>query len=344
MQSLNGAIENTLKRNSMTSRMRSSLKDPKRTFLVADIGGTNIKVGLSAPDGRLLAFKTFLTNSARGVEAVVRELAEVLKALADSSPADRKPIALGVGSPGIIIPKEGLVVKAPNLPGWLDLPLARILSQALDGLPTSLENDANLYALGEWLAGGARGLNNFLGITLGTGVGGGLILNGRLWQGSFLSAAEFGHLPVEYDGCQCGCGARGCLETLASATAMVRMGRDWLKEKRPSNYAGKPEELTSAELARLAQNNDPMAQAVLARAGWALGVAISGVLNMLGLEGVIFGGGAAGAFKFLRPHIFKIIQERAFVVKPERLRLSPGELGERAPLVGATALMIQTGY
>lgn len=309
--------------------------------LVLDVGGTNVLAGLVDGQGRVLRTLGFATRPQRPPQELLEQMAAVLQRLASEAPDGARPQALAAGLPGCIDRAAGLLVEAPNMPGWHNVPVASLLGQALN-LPVFLENDSNLYALGEASYGAGRGLANLLVVTLGTGVGGGLILDGRLWNGSFLSAAEIGHLPLTARGGEkCGCGRRGCLETVASATAMSRQGRAWLKAGRPSLYRGRPEDLTPKEMSLLAAAGDPMSLAVFQRAGRALGQALSAVFNLLGLEAAVLGGGAAGAFVYLEPALRSELSKRLIVAKPQQIKILKAQLGNNAPLAGGAAL-IQT--
>lgn len=309
-----------------------------KTCLTMDVGGTNVTAGLVDEGGRILARRRFPTQSSRSQSLLTREMVDHLKSLAAEAPAGAPPVGLVVGLPGWINYEEGVLIEAPNLPGWRNVPVAEIFSRTLN-LPVRLENDSNMYALGEWRYGAGAGLHNLLVITLGTGVGGGLILNDRLWYGSFLSAVEVGHITVApQDGVMCACGRRGCLETVASATAMARQAREWLSAGRPSLYQGAPENLNTEVLHTLAQKNDPMALAVFESAGRALGLVLAGILNLLGLEGIVIGGGAAGAMDFIGPHIHDAVSRHVLVTWPERIKIAPGSLGNDAPLLGGAVL------
>jgi len=314
------------------------MTDKNRTCLAADVGGTNIRLGLVDEGGRVLAHRGFPTDSGRGPEPVMADIIRHLKELAAEAPRGRQPRGLAIGVPGWINQAEGVLLNTPNMPGWVNLPVVEIMRRAL-GLPVFLENDSNLYALGEWHRGAGRGLRHLLVLTLGTGVGGGLIIDGKMWYGAFASAVEIGHQRVEARGALCGCGRRGCLETIASATGMARLGREWLKKKKQTLYRGAPERLTPKAMFDLARRGDPMSLAVFRRAGETLGVVLAGVFNLLGLEGVIIGGGAAGAFEFIRPRLWEVMARGVIVVDPARLKLVRGELGEDAPLAGAPALI-----
>lgn len=306
-------------------------------YLALDLGGTNAKFGLVSKTGEILDRGRFPVLAERGPEPIVRDLVANLKSLLDRFGRDIRPQALAVGAAGQVRPETGEIVFAPNLPGWRDIPLGGLLSEALD-LEVRLENDADLYALGEYAAGAGRGTKNLVCLTLGTGVGGGLVLDGRIWSGPYGSAAEVGHVIIQPEGAECGCGGRGCLETLASATAMAAYGRELLRAGEKTLFKGSPEQLDSAELFRLAGQGDQPALKVFRRAGWALGVGLSGILNLLGLEAVIIGGGAAPVFPYIRDHIMKEISTRVFTIDPDRLVLSQAVLGDDAPLAGVPAL------
>jgi len=309
-----------------------------KTYLAADIGGTNITMGLVDEDGRALARQSFATAADRGPAQVMADIIGHLKKLNGEAPEGRRPGGLVIGVPGWINQAEGILLRAPNMPGWINVPVVDILSRAL-ALPVFLENDCNLYALGEWRSGAGRGLRHLLILTLGTGVGGGLIIDGRLWYGAFASAGEIGHQMVEPRGSLCGCGRRGCLETIASATGMTRLGREWLKKKKETLYEGAPDRLTPLVMFDLARRGDPMSLAVFRRAGEAVGQVLAGVFNLLGLEGAIIGGGAAGAFEFISPRLREVLAERLIVADPSQIKLARGELDEDAPLAGVPALI-----
>ena len=267
------------------------------SFLSVDIGGTNVTCGLVSRGGVVLATDIFpLAKGGDGPEELIGSIVGRFKKLWAAADEAHRPTAVAIGAPGWIKPKEGVVVNAPNLAGWVDVPITQIMSQAL-GLPAMLENDSNLYALGEWLAGAGRGSDNQITVTLGTGVGAGLILNGQLWSGSFTSAAEIGHIPLgPAHKVKCGCGRVGCLETVASATAMARIAREWLDSGQDTLYGGLTDGLNAQVLAELAEKGDPMSIHVFLEVGVALGQVLSGVFNLLSLERAVLGGGGPGLF------------------------------------------------
>jgi glucokinase len=312
------------------------------TYLAVDLGGTNVKYGLVTTTGQVRYFTKWPVDPGRGSGPVVAELVNRLKDLLAEIPSQDQPRGLAVGVAGIVNSKQGLLVFARNLPGWRQVPLAALLEKAL-GLDTRLENDANLYALGEYRAGAGRGLRNFICITLGTGVGGGLILDGRLWKGPYGTASEVGHLVVEPQGLPCSCGGRGCLETLASARAIENQARLLFNETTPvgSELTGTP---TTEALYRMAKTGNRMAADLFGSAGRALGVALAGVFNLLGLEGAIIGGGVSAAFEFLYPTLYEEFSSRLVAVDPLTIRILPAQLGDTAPLLAAPVLFGEGGY
>ncbi|MDR1049629.1 MAG: ROK family protein [Deltaproteobacteria bacterium] len=313
------------------------------TFLALDIGGTNVTCGLVSRLGLVLATDIFKTGLRSGPEELIALIITRMKALWEQSDEDHRPKALAVGAPGWLKPKEGVVVMAPNIEGWVDIPITRIMSEALE-LPARLENDSNLYALGEWFGSG-QGCDNEITVTLGTGVGAGLILNGRLWSGSFASAAELGHIPLGPANKRvCGCGRTGCLETVASARGMTKLAREWLEAKKSTKYRGAPDDLDTDVLRELAEKGDKMSLHVFREAGLALGQVLAGVFNLLSLERAVLGGGAAGAFKFLREPVMEVLKAHLVTARIEEIQLVKGTLGTNAPLVGAAALLTAEGF
>jgi glucokinase len=314
------------------------------TFLALDIGGTNITCGLVNRLGEVLATDIFPTIQGTSPDSLISQIVQRLKILWGTADQAHRPSAVAIGAPGWIKPLEGIVVNAPNLNGWVDVPITKLMSQALE-LPARLENDANLYALGEWLAGAGQGCNNQITVTLGTGVGGGLILNGHLWSGSFNSATEIGHIPLGPGySAKCGCGRIGCLETIASARGMTRLAREWLASGRKSRFKGSPDELNTEVMLDLAERGDPMSLHVFKEAGTALGQVLTGVLNLLSLERVVLGGGAAGAFKFLKQALTEYLTQHLVTAKIDEIQVVKGKLGINAPLVGAAAILIAEGF
>jgi glucokinase len=314
------------------------------TFLALDIGGTNVTSGLVTRTGTILFTDSFATKSGSTPKALIDLIVDKLKVLWNKAEHHNRPKALAIGAPGWLKPREGVVVVAPNIPGWRDIPITRIMSQALD-LPAKLENDANLYALGEWLAGAGQNSNNQITLTLGTGVGGGLILNGKLWVGSFTSAAEVGHIPLGPAATTiCGCGRKGCLETVASARGMANLAKKLLEDGKETIYTGSPEAINTETMRALAKKGDPLSLGVFREAGRAIGQILSGIFNLLSLEMAVIGGGGAGAFEFIQGSIVEVLGAHLVTAQINEIKVVQGQLGTSAPLVGAAALLAAEGF
>ncbi len=283
-----------------------------------DLGGTNLKLGRIERDVVVQKIEIPTEHDAR---LCVQQMAEKLKELA----ADGRLSQVGVGLPGVIDAARSQVLDAPNLPFLAGFPLADELS-ALCACPVVLENDANVAALGEAHCGAGKNHPNFLFITLGTGVGGGLILNHQLFQGPGGMAGEFGHLTVGHDR-QCGCGALGCLEAIASARAMETLAAQCMGQAMPL-----------AEMVEAAGNGNLDALAVFQTAGSCLGEAMAQVGLLLDLRVFLVGGGGHPALKFLEKPARLVLQQRCFGRQAEDFLILPATLGNDAGLLGAAYL------
>lgn len=303
-----------------------------------DVGGTNIRLALVGEDGSVLLRERRPTGIDQGrelfLERLISGIAELRKGRETLGVEVR---AVGMGIPGLIA-GSGLVLSSPNLRPIEGLNLKEIVAQAT-GLPVIAVNDANAAGYGEKSYGAGRGIDSLLHLTLGTGVGSGLILNGELWCGIDGVAAEYGHTTLEPDGLPCPCGNRGCLEQYASATALVKAAAKALDEGEESALATLPRvSLTAETIALAARQGDPLACALFERAGRYLGIAGAAIVNLLNLEAIILGGGVAESFDLLAAPMRREIRERAFAVPANRVRIVKGELGDDAGILGAAAL------
>ena len=265
-----------------------------------DLGGTTINLGLFTADGEMAASSQIPTLVPEGPERAMDRTAEEIRRLTDALPGHRLE-ALGAGAAGLINTREGRIGKAENLPGWEDTPLAAMLIRRLD-VPVVIENDANTAALGEFAFGAGRGTLHMAMLTLGTGVGGGLILNGQLYSGINGYGGEIGHMVIDRNGPPCACGAAGCLEVYLSRGALSRSG------------------FTPKEMAARAHEGDPEAVELFKTAGEALGIAVANLLNLLDLERIVVGGGLANAEDLLlapaRKKADRIIMDPSLVPVP----------------------------
>jgi|UniRef100_A0A7V3VS94 glucokinase len=265
-----------------------------------DLGGTKIAMGIVDEEGKISKRKTIDTNVTNGFENIVERMAEAAKELIKN---DQIPIA-GIGSPGSIDHEKGVVRFSPNFPGWIDVPLGPRLSEKL-GIRVVVENDANAFAVGEKWFGVAKGYTNVLGITLGTGVGGGIICDSRVFRGSTGIGAELGHVIVKPNGYLCGCGNHGCLETIASATGISRIAREWAQRYPESGI----KTFSAKEVIDAAKAGDPLGTKVFEEVTDALGIAIGSFVHIFNPQIIVIGGGVSKAGAFLLEGIEKKTHE-----------------------------------
>ncbi|WP_136526473.1 ROK family protein [Geomonas ferrireducens] len=284
-----------------------------------DIGGTNLRLALVDQEGRVLARNEEATLPAAGLPFLLSRLEFALEGLRETArSAGMEVVAVGAGVPGLV-GRDGVVRASVNIPALEEVRLGEEIEKTV-GLPVLLVNDANACAVAEHRFGAGRGCSSLLVVTLGTGIGAGLILDGRLWTGADGAAGELGHVPVEPLGRPCGCGARGCLEQYASATAI-------------SGGSGDAE-----AVAAMARGGDAGSLTLFAEAGRYLGIAAAGVVNLLNLEAVILAGGVSGSFELLEPSLRRELSARSIAVPGARVRILKGSLGNDAGVLGAAAL------
>lgn len=281
-----------------------------------DLGGTNLRIAAVNQNGELLRKVTTGTKVALGRDAVIVEMVAAIRELAQEFQRGGNALAgVGIGVPGIIDERTGMLRKSPNLPGWHDYPVRDEIERRL-GAPVVLENDANAAAMGEKWLGAARQAPHMCMITLGTGVGGGLVLDGRIWHGMTGMAGELGHITVDPQGPRCNCGSVGCVEQFASATAIMRMAREAIASGAASQLAraaGEDPEFSAKMVYNLAIQGDKPAQEIFRKIGWALGVVVADLVNALNLHMYVIGGGVSSAWSAFAPAMFAEVQKRSFV-------------------------------
>jgi len=307
-----------------------------------DLGGTNVRLALVSPQGKILSRRERATASMPDQAALVATLAADLTRAGEAARESGWEIkAGGIGVPGRVLPREGRVVFSPNVAALNDCRLVERLAPLVNW-PLFLENDANLFALGEHWLGAGVGHDHMLGITLGTGVGGGLILNGRLWSGAEGTSGEIGHMTVDPEGRKCHCGNRGCLETMASAFWTVTWVREQLAQKASSwlgeLYAADPEAIQGETLVVAALQSDPLARRAFDRVGRSLGQAIAGVVHLLGISRVVIGGRFARAWAVFQFPLEEELHHRLTLFPQEAVSVCPAQLEDDAGLVGAARL------
>jgi len=302
-----------------------------------DLGGTNLRTALLSVDGEILDKRKEATNASEGWKKVVARLVDNITKQRET--AVRRGLhvaAVGVGAPGVIRMDKGVVVKSPNFPDWNNLPLRDELEKALR-IPVVIENDANAAALGEQWRGAGRGINSMIMLTLGTGVGGGIVLDNKIWQGADGMAGEIGHMTLIPDGRQCGCGNTGCLEMYASARGIVQSYR----EASGIFEATQTSEVTSAQVYQAARNGERVARQVMKAMGSMLGIGIANLINIFNPNMIVIGGGVKDAWDLFIGATHEEIMKRAFQVPAERTEIVPSLLGDDAGMIGSAAGALQ---
>jgi glucokinase len=311
-----------------------------KVFLGIDVGGTNVKLAVVGAGGAVHARGVLETKAEEGPRKAFERISSSVATLVRFR-RNVEVVAAGVGCAGLVNPAKGWLHASPNLTEWENSPLGRISRRAL-GVYTIVENDANSAAYGEFTAGACRGVKNLVFITLGTGVGGGVITEGRLLRGARNYAAEVGHTAVSADGPRCRCGSRGCLEAYVGTYGLLRSARERMKEKGTGLLAGwvgrEKRRLTPHLIFEAARRRDPAARAVVKQAGENLGVGIASLINIFNPEAVVVGGGVAESFDLLRPHVERVVRRRAFAESARLAKIVPSRLGNDATAVGAAML------
>jgi glucokinase len=314
------------------------------TFAVAvDLGGTYIKGGVVDDSGAIVHREKIATGDP-SFDRVCDQLAKLVQELKGKSPAP--PVGVGIAVPGGIYNDRETISQSPNFPDWKDVNLIQALETRNIG-SAWIENDANLAAFGEHWKGAGQGVNDLALFTLGTGVGGGLILNGRIWRGNWGMAGELGHITVDPEGPLCGCGNRGCLESLANNSAIAHQGQTFLEQGRAEILAelvgNDSAKVTPELMSRAADAGDQDCAAAFAEAGRWIGIAIADLLNALNLPLFLIGGGMGAAFSLMADAINSEVATRAFRIPAKHVRIAPAKLGNDAGTLGAAKLAFDQG-
>jgi glucokinase len=299
-----------------------------------DVGGTNLRVALGSESGEIMDRQHRDTRPEAGSDEGIRTLAAMMAELASAHDLTMSDVgSAGVGVPGPTDPAKGVLFDPPHLPGWHNVPLARLLEEAT-GIPTHLENDAQLAAYGEFHRGAGRGSRHLVFVTISTGIGGGIIIDRKLYSGAGGTAGEVGHVMVDPDGPLCSCGRRGHLEALASGTSLARIAAERIAAGEESSMAAL-EKITAHDIGHAADAGDGLALSILQDAGWLLGRSFGGLLNILDPEVLVLGGGVIQIGPRLLDHLYAGIKEQAFESTYSHVRITTAELGQDAGLIGA---------
>ena len=318
----------------------------KEYILSIDLGGTNIECGLVDRKGNIKIRRSCPTEIQKGARVVLSNVLSVADAVMSDGKAEKcKVAAIGIGTPGAVDLKTGCIVGgAENIPGWKGVPLVPALRKEFR-LPTFASNDVTLYALGEAMFGAGKGIKNLVCFAIGTGIGGGIVIGGKIYRGAIDGAGEVGHMTVKLDGQKCKCGSFGCLERYASATAIAEIGRKACRKTKKSlilKLAGGRYSKVSAKIVfDAAKKGDKTAKAVIETTGWFLGAGIANLINILNPEMVIIGGGVAEAGTLLVKITRKAVQTYALEVNRKNVQIVLGKLKTDAGVMGAAALAWQ---
>lgn len=305
-----------------------------------DLGGTRIKLGIVSEAGKLISKISVKTEAEKGPKNVIDNIISGIEELTNKS--KYKISGIGIGCPGVVTPGKGIVENPPNLPGWNKVNIGRIISKEFNK-QVLVDNDANAAAIGELTFGSGKNYKSFIMITLGTGVGGGIVIDKKIYHGDFGAAGEIGHISIDYNGPKCNCGSYGCIEAY--------VGNHYLKERVRTELKKHPEskiwKLINNDLSKVSPRNvqdaaetgDEFAKSVIEDLGFYLGSAFTSLCNVLDISVFIIGGGMAGFGKPLFDSIRKTIAKRVMAPIRPRVRVLPAKLKNDAGIKGASALV-----
>ena len=309
-------------------------------YIGIDIGGTNIKGFLIDEEGNILNFKKISTPAS--AEGIDDEICNLIDSLAEQKAVSKGNIrAIGIGAAGSIDKKKGIIITSPNIHSWERYPLVKNIEKRV-GIKVFLENDATVAVIGEWWKGHGQRFTNWIMLTLGTGIGGGAVINNRIYTGQSGSAMEFGHTSIDYRGKKCLCGSRGCLEIYASATSIVRFTKEKLSAYPESSIHNRllKEKLTARLVHEEACKGDNLAGNIFNKVSTYLGIGISNFINIFNPEAVIIAGGLSGAHMLMLPVVKEIVKDRALKGLKEHVKyLVVKEEGSTPALGAAKAAM-----
>jgi len=323
-------------------------KTKKQKYAVGvDLGGTNVVVVLMSEAGKVIADTRFSTRADKGPDFVIKNISENVKVMINKAKIEVKDVTkLGIGAPGPLDSKKGIVLVAPNMPGWKNIKLKDDLEKYLK-IKAGVENDANCATFAEKWIGAGKNADNVVGFTLGTGVGGGIVIDGKLLRGVTNTAAELGHITVELNGRECGCGSKGCLETYASATGIARTAVEMIKQGRQSIITemvkGSLSKITSKLVYEALVQKDKLAEEVWISFIRYLAAGVASVINVLNPEVIVIAGGVINAGEKLFAPLLDETRKRAFAAPFAACKILPAKLGEMAGAIGAAGIVIFEG-
>lgn len=307
-----------------------------------DVGGTNVKIALIDGNGNVVYSNTVPTRAEMGYEYTVSNIKQAIYDLMKETNLAAKDIeGIGFGFPGQVDYKSGVVRLAPNIPGWVEVPIAKLI-EAEFKIPTRVDNDVRCAALGELNYGAGKGCENLICITVGTGIGSGLIVNGKLVRGASNAAGEIGHVKLQmHHGPLCGCGDVGCMEAFASGPAIVAMAEQYIRGGKSTKFREMANggEITPYLVSEAAKAGDPVSKQIFRTMGEYIGIGLSSVVNLLNPEKIIVGGGVADAGDLLLQPLTDTLKKRAMSIAGGAVQIVPAQLGNSAGVIGASLLI-----
>jgi glucokinase-like ROK family protein len=342
----NDAIRETESRNKQSGRPPIILEiNPARGRVIGiDMGATHLTVALADFSARILDEIEIPFDITQGPRPCLAQAEALMTELLEKNDMHLEQIfAIGMGVPGPIVSKEGMVVAPPIMPGWDGYPIRQDM-EAKWNIPVSLNNDAELGVLGEWAYGAGRGEEHLAYIKVGSGIGAGLLLNGQIYQGATGSAGEIGHLTIDENGPLCDCGSTGCLEAVAGGKAIARQAREVIASGKRTQLSsmGPPEELTARDVAAAARRGDLPSQEIIARAGSYLGIAIAGMVNLFNPRVVVIGGGVSQIGDLLLQPIRDTVSRRSLAGAAQVAKINTAILRRRSSIMGAVVQALST--
>ncbi|MCL4515384.1 MAG: ROK family protein [Firmicutes bacterium] len=331
----------------MADRFETGDKTGGRYTIGVDLGGTKVATALTDIHGRILQRAEVPTGAQEGAGAVISRIVDSIRAVMNTVVDGRKVsseevLGIGIGSPGPLDVKKGIVLYSPNLK-WENIPICDPIAAAF-GLPTYLDNDASVAAMAESRFGAGKGVPNMIYMTVSTGIGGGMIINGRLYRGSHGNAGEIGHMTIKPDGPRCGCGNFGCLEALASGTAIAREAAEGIRAGVATTLRektnGDPARVTARLVGEALREGDSFAREVIHQAGNYLGIGLANLVNIFDPEMIVIGGGVSRIGEELFEPARKTMRERALAAVVKDVKIVPALLGGDSGVLGAAGLVL----
>lgn len=303
-----------------------------------DLGGTKVSGALADMEGNVISKYTLSTNAFEGDNAVLERIINVISKVVEDAGKVKEDIkTIGIGSPGPLDAQKGIIITTPNLP-FRNFNLIEPIKNKF-GVPTFLDNDGNVAAIGEYMFGAGKGSSNMLYVTVSTGIGGGAVLNGKIYRGNTYNALEIGHMTLLENGPKCNCGNYGCAEVLASGTAIARQAREAI-EGGESTSLKQYEVVTSYEVFKEAEKGDSLSKEILSKSLNYLGICIANLITTFDPEMVIIGGGVSKAGEIVFDTVKEVVNERCFKTMANNCKIVPAAFGTNAGVIGAVTLAL----